>query len=120
MLAFCLVTHLLGCYAKLPECVCTQQGSDPSTYEMIQKIHTLQRRLIQKTEEVGMTIFKLIFISPLNRVASYTKSYIITPPTHPPTNHYSGSGEGTSDPGEGEAIHGNEASPAEAARTRGC
>ena len=31
----------------------TQQGSDPSTYEMIQKIHTLQRRLIQKTEEVA-------------------------------------------------------------------
>lgn len=28
------------------------QGSDPSTYEMIQKIQTLQRRLIQKTEEV--------------------------------------------------------------------
>ena len=29
------------------------QGSDPSTYEMIQKIQTLQRRLIQKTEEVS-------------------------------------------------------------------
>ena len=29
------------------------EGSDPSTYEMIQKIHTLQRRLIVKTEEVG-------------------------------------------------------------------
>ena len=28
------------------------EGSDPSTYEMVQKIHTLQRRLIQKTEEV--------------------------------------------------------------------
>jgi len=28
------------------------EGSDPSTYEMIQKIQTLQRRLIQKTEEV--------------------------------------------------------------------
>jgi hypothetical protein len=28
------------------------EGSDPSTYEMIQKIHTLQRRLIVKTEEV--------------------------------------------------------------------
>lgn len=28
------------------------QGSDPSTYEMVQKIHTLQRKLIQKTEEV--------------------------------------------------------------------
>ena len=32
------------------------QGSDPSTYEMIQKIQTLQRRLIQKTEEVGMMV----------------------------------------------------------------
>jgi hypothetical protein len=28
------------------------QGSDPSTFEMIQKIQMLQRRLIQKTEEV--------------------------------------------------------------------
>ena len=28
------------------------EGSDPSTYEMVQKIHTLQRRLIQKTQEV--------------------------------------------------------------------
>ncbi|CAB3985257.1 Hypothetical predicted protein [Paramuricea clavata] len=30
------------------------EGSDPSTYEMIQKIQTLQRRLIQKTEEVNI------------------------------------------------------------------
>merc|ERR1711998_826698 len=28
------------------------EGSDPATYEMIQKIHTLQKRLIDKTEEV--------------------------------------------------------------------
>ncbi|KAK3094779.1 hypothetical protein FSP39_006145 [Pinctada imbricata] len=28
------------------------EGSDPSTYEQIQKIHTLQKRLISKTEEV--------------------------------------------------------------------
>ena len=28
------------------------EGSDPATYEMIQKIHTLQKRLIAKTEEV--------------------------------------------------------------------
>lgn len=28
------------------------EGSDPPTYEMIQKIHTLQKRLIAKTEEV--------------------------------------------------------------------
>lgn len=28
------------------------EGSDPSTYEMIQKIQTLQKRLIAKTEEV--------------------------------------------------------------------
>lgn len=28
------------------------EGSDPATYEMIQKIQTLQRRLIRKTEEV--------------------------------------------------------------------
>ena len=29
------------------------EGSDPSTYEMIQKIQTLQKRLIAKTEEVS-------------------------------------------------------------------
>jgi hypothetical protein len=28
------------------------EGSDPATYEMVQKIQTLQRRLIAKTEEV--------------------------------------------------------------------
>ncbi|KAM8924702.1 cilia- and flagella-associated protein 58 [Pelodytes ibericus] len=28
------------------------EGSDPSSYELIQKIHTLQKRLISKTEEV--------------------------------------------------------------------
>ena len=28
------------------------EGSDPSTYEMIHKIQTLQKRLIAKTEEV--------------------------------------------------------------------
>jgi hypothetical protein len=27
-------------------------GTDPDTYEMTQKIHTLQKRLIKKTEEV--------------------------------------------------------------------
>lgn len=32
--------------------ICVFQGSDPSTYEMIQKIQTLQKRLIAKTEEV--------------------------------------------------------------------
>jgi hypothetical protein len=36
---------LLGRWRKL-------EGSDPSTYEMIQKIQTLQKRLIGKTEEV--------------------------------------------------------------------
>ena len=28
------------------------QGTDPDTWEMLQKIHTLQKRLIKKTEEV--------------------------------------------------------------------
>lgn len=28
------------------------QGSDPTAFEMIQKIQTLQKRLISKTEEV--------------------------------------------------------------------
>lgn len=50
-LSACVCIHkLLNCnwyvYYFIP------QGSDPSTYEMIQKIQTLQRRLIQKTEEV--------------------------------------------------------------------
>jgi hypothetical protein len=36
---------LLGRWRKL-------EGSDPSTYEMIQKIQILQKRLIGKTEEV--------------------------------------------------------------------
>lgn len=36
------------------------QGSDPSTYEMIQKIQTLQKRLISKTEEVSRPINELI------------------------------------------------------------
>ena len=31
------------------------EGSDPSTFEMIQKIQTLQKRLIQKTEEVSIS-----------------------------------------------------------------
>lgn len=29
-----------------------EQASDPTTYELIEKIHTLQKRLISKTEEV--------------------------------------------------------------------
>lgn len=29
------------------------EGSDPTTFEMIQKIHTLQKRLISKTEEAS-------------------------------------------------------------------
>lgn len=32
--------------------VASEQASDPSTFELIQKIHTLQKRLISKTEEV--------------------------------------------------------------------
>lgn len=36
------------------------QGSDPSTYEMVQKIHTLQRKLIQKTEEVCLYMYASI------------------------------------------------------------
>lgn len=28
------------------------EGSDPSSYELIQQVHALQKRLIQKTEEV--------------------------------------------------------------------
>jgi hypothetical protein len=32
------------------------EGSDPATFELIQKIQTLQRRLIAKTEEVNHSI----------------------------------------------------------------
>lgn len=38
----------LGYFIFLP----LGQASDPSTFELIQKIHTLQKRLISKTEEV--------------------------------------------------------------------
>jgi hypothetical protein len=31
-------------------------GSDPATFELIQKIQTLQRRLISKTEEVKLLL----------------------------------------------------------------
>ena len=31
------------------------EGNDPSTYEMIQKIHVIQKKLIAKTEEVSKT-----------------------------------------------------------------
>ena len=34
------------------------EGSDPATYEMIQKIQILQKRLIKKTEEVRIKYFK--------------------------------------------------------------
>ena len=34
------------------------EGSDPTTFEMIQKIHTLQKRLIAKTEEVKQILSK--------------------------------------------------------------
>ena len=29
------------------------EGSDPATYELVQKIHILQKRLIEKSEEVA-------------------------------------------------------------------
>ena len=35
-------------------------GSDPATFELIQKIQTLQRRLISKTEEVSIAMGKKI------------------------------------------------------------
>lgn len=37
------------------------EGSDPTTFEMIQKIHTLQKRLISKTEEARSCC--LLFVS---------------------------------------------------------
>ena len=29
------------------------EGSDPATYELIQKVQALQKRLIEKTEDIG-------------------------------------------------------------------
>ena len=29
------------------------EGSDPASYELIQKVQALQKRLIEKTEEIG-------------------------------------------------------------------
>jgi hypothetical protein len=30
------------------------EGSDPATFELVQKIHVLQKRLIEKSEEVSI------------------------------------------------------------------
>lgn len=67
---------------------------------MIQKIHTLQRRLIQKTEEVishtylkGVALMTLLFLP--------------------------GGRKGAPDPREGEAIHGTKGDSEEAAWARG-
>jgi hypothetical protein len=38
------------------------EGSDPSTLEMIQKIQTLQKRLIAKTEEVCCVLCVSVFV----------------------------------------------------------
>lgn len=46
--ACCYDSHHLYCDGRWRKL----EGSDPSTYEMIQKIQTLQKRLIGKTEEV--------------------------------------------------------------------
>lgn len=48
----CPLTRLLSLPACLPARWRKLEGSDPSAYEMIQKIQTLQKRLISKTEEV--------------------------------------------------------------------
>jgi hypothetical protein len=42
------------------------EGSDPATYEMVQKIQTLQRRLIAKTEEVVERDLQLQVTVPLS------------------------------------------------------
>ena len=78
------------------------QGSDPSTYEMIQKIHTLQRRLIQKTEEVSL-IFCSKPIVAVHGVVGWTSV---------------GGREGADDSREGEAVHGAKADSAAAAWAR--
>mmetsp|Transcript_91586 Transcript_91586/g.261781 ORF Transcript_91586/g.261781 Transcript_91586/m.261781 type:complete len:496 (-) Transcript_91586:243-1730(-) len=39
------------------------EGSDPATYEMIQKIQTLQKRLIAKTEEVTLTLSLILTVT---------------------------------------------------------
>ena len=32
------------------------EGSDPASYELIQKVQALQKRLIEKTEDIGMVL----------------------------------------------------------------
>ena len=78
------------------------EGSDPSTYEMIQKIHTLQRRLIVKTEEVKRMSLQPLLLHPLILCVWSL-----------------GGGERVADPGEGEAVHGVEADPSAATGARG-
>ena len=74
------------------------EGSDPSTYEMVQKIHTLQRRLIQKTQEVTTTAIK------------YHRCNFTCP---------LGGGKGAAYSRKGEALHGTETNSSKAAWTRG-
>ena len=76
------------------------EGSDPSTYEMVQKIHTLQRRLIQKTQEVKQVVTNTNVLFTTHRCSS-------------------GSGKGVAYSGKGEALHGTKANSSEAARSRG-
>jgi hypothetical protein len=66
---------------------------------MVQKTHTLQRRLIQKTQEVTTTAIKYHRCS----------SFIIN----------SGGGKGAAYSREGEALHGAETNSSKAAWTRG-
>ncbi len=47
------------------------EGSDPTTFEMIQKIHTLQKRLISKTEEVRKKLSQEGHAKPRQRVAGH-------------------------------------------------
>ena len=32
------------------------EGSDPATFELIQKVQALQKRLIEKTEDIGIHV----------------------------------------------------------------
>lgn len=76
------------------------EGSDPSTYEMVQKIHTLQRRLIQKTQEVKQVLHNSNVLSTTHQCSS-------------------GGGKGAAYSRKGEALYGTKANSPEAAWSRG-
>ena len=57
------------------------EGSDPSSYELIQQVHALQKRLIQKTEEVVAKEFVI-------KVFLFWKVFVLTIKIKEKETHY--------------------------------